>query len=134
VPGLRMLVVAGPRIDPASLPGCDGIEVRPYVPDLYRHLAASDLAVVQGGLTTCMELTAAGRPFIYLPLRQHFEQHFHVHHRLSEYGAGQRMDFDDAEPDALAAAIAAQIGRATSYRSVETSGAAAAAASIAELL
>jgi predicted glycosyltransferase len=48
VPGLRMIVVAGPRIDPASLPGVEGLEVRAYVHDLYQHLAASDLAVVQG--------------------------------------------------------------------------------------
>jgi predicted glycosyltransferase len=39
VPELRMVVVAGPRIDPASLPHADGLEVRPYVHDLYRHLA-----------------------------------------------------------------------------------------------
>ena len=37
--------------------------------ELYRHLAACDLAVVQGGLTTTMELTAAKRPFLYFPLR-----------------------------------------------------------------
>ena len=52
------------------------------MPDLYRHLAACDLAVVQGGLTTAMELTASRRPFIYFPLKHHFEQNFHVHHRL----------------------------------------------------
>jgi hypothetical protein len=43
---------------------------------LYRHLAACDLAIVHGGLTTCMELTAARRPFVYVPLRHHFEQNF----------------------------------------------------------
>jgi NAD(P)-dependent dehydrogenase (short-subunit alcohol dehydrogenase family) len=68
VPELRMIVVTGPRIDPASLPAHDGLEVRPYVRELYRHLAVCDLAVVQGGLTTTMELTAARRPFIYFPL------------------------------------------------------------------
>ena len=36
VPDLRMIVVAGPRIDPASLPEHDGLEVRAYVHDLYR--------------------------------------------------------------------------------------------------
>ena len=49
---------------------------------LDRHLAACDLAVVQGGLTTTMELTAAGRPFLYVPIRHHFEQNLHVPHRL----------------------------------------------------
>ena len=47
VPDLRMIVVAGPRIDPASLPSHAGLDVVPYVHNLYRHLAACDLAVVQ---------------------------------------------------------------------------------------
>ncbi len=58
---------------------------RAFVPDLDRHLAACDLAVVQGGLTTCMELAAAGTPFLYFPLKNHFEQNFHVAHRLDRY-------------------------------------------------
>jgi UDP-N-acetylglucosamine:LPS N-acetylglucosamine transferase len=64
---LRMIVVAGPRIDPAAVPRHEGLEIRPYVPELYNHLAACDLAVIQGGLTTAMELTAARRPFLYFP-------------------------------------------------------------------
>ena len=134
VPGLRMVVVAGPRLDPATLPGHDGLEIHAYVHDLYRHLAACDLAVVQGGLTTSMELTANGRPFLYFPLRHHFEQNFHVRHRLERYGAGRRMDFETDGPDEIAAAIAEEIGRETDYRPVESDGAARAASLIAELL
>jgi pimeloyl-ACP methyl ester carboxylesterase/predicted glycosyltransferase len=134
VPGLRMIVVAGPRIDPASLPAHDGLEVRAFVPDLYRHLAACDLAVVQGGLTTSMELTANRRPFLYFPLRHHFEQNTHVRYRLERYGAGRRMDFETATPEVIALAIAEEIGREPDYRPVETDGAAIAAARIAELL
>jgi pimeloyl-ACP methyl ester carboxylesterase len=134
VPELRMIVVAGPRIDPASLPRPDGLEIRAYVPDLYRHLAACDLAVVQGGLTTSMELTANRRPFLYFPLRHHFEQNTHVRHRLERYGAGRRMDFESATPETIARAIAEEIGREVDYRPVETGGAGIAAARIAELL
>jgi pimeloyl-ACP methyl ester carboxylesterase len=134
VPALRMVVVAGPRIDAASLPEHAGLEIRAYVHDLYRHLAACDLAVVQGGLTTAMELTANGRPFLYFPLRHHFEQSFHVRHRLERYGAGRRMDFDESTPEVIAAAIAEEIGREVDYLPVETDGAARAAARIAELL
>jgi pimeloyl-ACP methyl ester carboxylesterase/predicted glycosyltransferase len=134
VPDLRMIVVAGPRIDPASLPSHPGLEVVPYVHNLYRHLAACDLAVVQGGLTTAMELTANKRPFLYFPLRHHFEQNFHVRHRLERYGAGRRMDFDSSPPDLIAAAIAEEIGRDVDYRDVETDGAARAARRLAELL
>jgi predicted glycosyltransferase len=134
VPELRMVVVCGPRIDPASLPQAEGLELRAYVHDLYRHLAACDLAVVQGGLTTAMELTANRRPFIYFPLKHHFEQNFHVRHRLERYRAGRRMDFDDSPPEAIAAAIAAEVGREVDYLPVETDGAHRAAERIAELL
>ena len=103
VPGLRTIVVAGPRIDPSSLPRQTGLEVVGYVHDLYRHLAACDLAVVQGGLTTAMELTANRRPFIYFPLGHHFEQNFHVRHRLDRYRAGRCMDIDSSPPEAIAA-------------------------------
>jgi pimeloyl-ACP methyl ester carboxylesterase len=134
VPALRMIVVAGPRIDPATLPQHEGLEVRAYVHDLYRHLAACDLAVVQGGLTTCMELTANQRPFLYFPLRHHFEQNFHVRHRLGRYGAGRAMDFEVATPESIAEAIDEEIGRPVEYHPVERDGAARAAGLIAELL
>ena len=134
VPELRMIAVAGPRIDPESLPRHDGLEIRAYVPDLYRHLAGCDLAVVQGGLTTGMELTASRRPFLYFPLKHHFEQNFHVHHRLSRYRAGRRMEFDESPPDAIAAAIASELGREVDYHPVESDGAARAAALIAGVL
>ncbi|HYB25662.1 MAG TPA: alpha/beta fold hydrolase [Solirubrobacteraceae bacterium] len=134
VPELRMIVVAGPRIDPATLAIAEGLEIRPYVHDLYRHLAACDLAVVQGGLTTAMELTANQRPFIYFPLKHHFEQNFHVRHRLERYRAGRRMDFDRSPAEAIAAAIAQEIGRNVEYLPVSTDGARNAARSIAELL
>jgi len=134
VPDLRVIVVAGPRIDPASLPQVDGLELRAYVHQLYKHFAACDLAIVQGGLTTSMELTANRRPFLYFPLRHHFEQNFHVCHRLDRYGAGRRMDFETDGPADIAAAIAEEIGREVDYVPVETDGAARAAARIAELL
>jgi pimeloyl-ACP methyl ester carboxylesterase/predicted glycosyltransferase len=134
VPNLRMVVVAGPRIDPGSLPHHAGVEIRGYVHDLYRQLAACDLAVVQGGLTTAMELTANRRPFIYVPLRHHFEQNFHVRHRLDRYRAGMHLDYEATDPQTLAAAIAQQAGRTVDYLPVEGDGARRAAERIAELL
>ncbi len=173
VPDLRMIIVAGPRIDPVVLSGLDepgglggftslggftgqggqggqgglggegglcglgglrGLEIRPYVPDLYRHLAVCDLAVVQGGLTTTMELTANRRPFLYFPLGHHFEQSLHVRHRLARYGAGRCMDYETSGPAEIAAAIASEIGREVDYRPVATDGAARAAAFLADLL
>jgi predicted glycosyltransferase len=135
VPELRFLLVTGPRLEPASLPAVDGVEVRGYVPDLYLRMAAADVAVVQGGLTTTMELTAARVPFLYVPLRHHFEQCVHVHHRLQNYRAGRRAEYDDVrDPQWLAQAIVEQIGSGVTSLPVEPGGAERAAAMLGELL
>ncbi len=134
MPELRMIVVTGPRIDPASLPQIAGLEYRGFVPDLYSHLAGCDLAVVQGGLSTCMELTATKRPFLYFPLKNHFEQNIHVSHRLTRYGAGVRMEYDRTDPEMLAHAIADGLKRPVVYRDVEADGAQRATLSISRLL
>jgi predicted glycosyltransferase len=134
VPETRMIVVAGPRIDPGSLPEHPGLQVEGYVERLYRHLSVCDLAVVQGGLTTCMELAAARRPFLYFPLLDHFEQNYHVRHRLDRYGAGRYMDYSTSDPDSRAEAMVSEVGRDVDYAPVETDGAARAATRIAELL
>ena len=42
-------------------------------------------------------------------MRNHFEQDLHVRYRLQRYGAGRHMDFSDCEPDALAAAMVAEL-------------------------
>ena len=69
-----------------------------------------------------------------LPLAHHFEQNFHVAHRLDRHRAGRRMDYATTDPDAIVDAIAAEVGRAVDYRPVETDGAARAASLIAELV
>ena len=89
---------------------------------------------MQGGLTTAMELTANRRPFLYFPLGHHFEQNFHVRHRLERYRAGRPMDYAESTPQTIADAIAEEIGRDVDYLPVETDGAARAAARIAALL
>jgi pimeloyl-ACP methyl ester carboxylesterase/predicted glycosyltransferase len=134
VPELRMIVVAGPRIDPRALQAPAGVEVRAFVPNLDRHLAGCDLALVQGGLTTCMELTAAGTPFLYFPLKNHFEQNFHVAHRLDRYGAGRRMEFATSTPYMIADAMVAVLNARPKYRPVEADGAARAARMLADLI
>ena len=134
MPELRMIVVAGPRLDPRRLAHTDTVETTGYIHRLYRHLAACDIAVSHGGLSTTMELTASARPFLYFPLRDHFEQNFHVHHRLQRHRAGSRMSFDDTPPDALADRLVQEIGRETRPRPVPPDGAARAATLIAEVL
>ena len=134
IANLRLIAVAGPRIDPSSLPSVEGVEVRQFIPDLSLHLAACDVAVSQGGLSTTMELVAAQTPFIYFPLRDHCEQNFHVRHRLDRYRAGRCLDFDQATQESLATEIEALVARPVDFMEVETGTAERAAALIAELL
>ncbi len=134
-PEVQFLVVAGPRIDPASLPQPPGARVVGYLPDLLEHLIACDVAVVQGGLSTCMELTAAGRPFVYVPLQHHFEQNFHVRRRLERHRAGRHLSYGSAcDPDRMAAEILAALATDVDYLPVPSDGAQRAARSLAELL
>ena len=132
-----MLLVTGPRIDPRLLPDTEGMDKRGYVPDLFEHLACADAAIVQGGLSTTMELVAAGRPFIYFPLRRHWEQQHFVTHRLNHYRAGLRMDYTTTTADDLATTMRAALAKAGTrpdYRKVPRGGAARAAARIATLV
>jgi pimeloyl-ACP methyl ester carboxylesterase/UDP:flavonoid glycosyltransferase YjiC (YdhE family) len=137
VPDARMILVTGPRIDPRLLPDTEGMDKRGYVPDLFQHLACADAAVVQGGLSTTMELVATGRPFIYFPLRRHWEQQHFVTHRLSHYRAGLRMDYATTTADDLATAMRTALAHSSTgpgYRKVPQGGATRAAGRIAALL
>jgi pimeloyl-ACP methyl ester carboxylesterase len=134
VPELRLILVAGPRLSPSEIPALPGLEVRPYVHNLFEHLACCDLAMVQGGLSTCMELVATRRPFLSFPLRRHFEQQKHVRKRLANYGADTSVDYAALEPKELASRALATMHAPVSYRRVETNGAVRAAQRIAQVL
>ncbi len=133
MPDVELLMVCGPRIDAAEFSGRPSVTAVGYVHDLYRTLACCDLAVVQGGLSTTMELVANRRPFIYLPLRNHFEQNFHVAHRLQRYGAPPPTDYEAATPDALARLMRERLHSRVDYLPVEPGAAARAAGFIAPL-
>ncbi len=122
LPGLRMVLVCGPRIDPATLDVPEGAERLGMVPDLYKHLAVCDLAVVQGGGTTTLELTALRRPFLFFPIEGQSEQEVTVANRLARHGAGLRMAQRDMTPSSLADAIVANIGREVMYRQIPVDG------------
>ena len=66
-----------------------------------------------------MGLVASNRPFLDSPVGHHFEQTFHVPHRLARYHAGRRMDYATATPEVIASAIAAEIGRPAAYRPID---------------
>jgi UDP-N-acetylglucosamine:LPS N-acetylglucosamine transferase len=134
VQNLRMVLVCGPRISVESIRAPQGVEVKGYVPALYEHFAASDLAVVQGGGTTTLELTALRRPFLYFPIEGHCEQEIHVEGRLKRHQAGVKMLYSKATPELLANQILLNLGKEVTYPPIPTDGAKNAALLINQLL
>lgn len=123
IPNVRMVLVTGPRLSTGSLHVTQGVEVAGYVPRLYEHFAASDMAVVQGSGTTTLELTALRKPFIYFPLEGHYEQEVVVAERLQRHRAGVKMMFAHTTPQALAENILANLGIEVNYSSIPLDGA-----------
>ncbi len=134
VPNLHMVLVVGPRLAEERFPQAPGLEVRAYVHNLYEHLACCDLALVQGGLSTCMELVAGKKPFLCFPLQRHFEQRIHVQRRLHNYGADCALDYGAVTARTLADAALDTLHRPVNYRLVETDGASRAAGIMAHVL
>jgi len=131
---LKMVVVGGPRLSYTSLKLPEGVDVRGYVPKLYEHFAASDLSIVQGGLTSTIELTALNKPFIYFPLEGHFEQMIHVAHRLERLNAGIKLIYSKTTPERLAEKIIDNLGGEVNYPNISFDGAHRAAKAIMKLL
>ncbi len=123
VPGVRLVLVCGPRLPESAVEAPPGVEVRGYVPALYEHFAAADAAVVQGGGTATLELTMLRRPFIFFPVEGHCEQEVAVAERLARHGAGRRMALSSTTPELLAQAIAEQLGATPDYPPVPADGA-----------
>ncbi|HEY6555908.1 MAG TPA: alpha/beta fold hydrolase [Polyangiaceae bacterium] len=134
LPELRLVLVTGPRLGDDAFPSLPGLEVKSYVHNLFEHLACCDLALVQGGLSTCMELVATRRPFLSFPLMRHFEQNVHVRRRLANYGADRSVAYRDLTPELLAEKALISLHEPVRYKPVETDGAARAAQRIARVL
>ncbi|NLX47094.1 MAG: hypothetical protein GXY70_02820 [Euryarchaeota archaeon] len=134
LPTARMLLVCGPRIDPRSIEPRKGLEVVGYMPDLYRHLAACDLAITTASGTTSLELLALRRPFIYFPLEQHFEQSVHVSASNRRRGADLRLPFSSTTPELLARTVLENIGKRVDYEPIPLDGANRAAVLIDDVL
>jgi len=123
IPNIRMILNCGPRLDKEAVKKAEGIEVMGFIPDLYKHFAACDLAVVQAGGTTTLELTALNKPFIYFPLEKHCEQFINVKSRLNRHNAGIYMKYSETTPESLAEKIIENYNKQTDYETVPVDGA-----------
>ena len=134
MPDLKMLLVCGPRLEADALDVPEGLEIRGYVPDLYEHFAACDLAIVQGGGTTTLELTALERPFIYFPIEGHFEQAQIAERPRAAPGRCPDVPCPRRVRKGLAEQVLATLGEEASFASIPVDGGRRAAELIAELL
>jgi predicted glycosyltransferase len=133
IPELKMVLVCGPTLDPKEMSAVEGVTVRGYVPELYKHLAAADLCIGSGGGTTTMEMIALQKPFLYFPL-EHYDEQRDVAERCERLGARNNMVFSQTTPEVLASKILGNIGARTDYRPVPLEGAKKAANIIIEQL
>ncbi len=84
----------------------DGIEVRPYIDDMPRCMAAADLVVCRCGAMTTTELLACGKPAILIPSPNVAENHqFYNAQALVHKGAALCFEEKDLTGDKLFAAI-----------------------------
>jgi predicted glycosyltransferase len=134
IPNVKMVLMCGPRLSTNSISPIPGLEIKGYIPELFRHFAASDLCIVTGGGTTTLELISLQKPFLYFPLGSHFEQIVDVANRCQRYHAGEKMDFAKTTPELLAKRVLANIGKESSYVTIRTSGAKKAAQLIDQIL
>jgi UDP:flavonoid glycosyltransferase YjiC (YdhE family) len=132
VPGLHMVLVSGPRIAPESLDVPKGIDCRGMVPQLWRHIAACDLAVMQGGGSTTLEVEALRVPFLFFPIEHHSEQEVTIADRLARHRAGVRMPISSTSAQDMASAIAANLGVEVPYPEIPVDGARLAAKRVLE--
>ncbi len=134
IPDLHMVCVCGELLglDPPKL--SPEVELHRFIPNIYEHYAACDLAVVVGGGTTTIELTALGKPFIFFPLENQFDQQIYVSERIARHKAGIRMEYHQTTPEMLTQAILKNIARKMEDKSIPVDGAKKAAEIISEHL
>ncbi len=134
IPNLQMVTVGGALFSPESVNFSPEILVKGYVPNLHEHFAASDLAIVVGGGTSTVELTALKRPFIYFPLEQQFDQQIFIPRRLARHRAGLRMEYRETSAEQLANVAVQSIGKKVDYANIPVDGARKAAELIGDML
>ncbi len=133
LPEICAVFVTGPRLSAKNVNLPAGVEIKGFVPRLYEHFAACDIAIIQGGATSAFELAALQTPFIYFPLEGHCEQ-ANVSRILAKRGIGIKMSLSSSTPQLLAEKIISTIGVNTAFPVIPTDGARKAAEAIAKLI
>jgi len=106
IPGLRMELICGKGIDSRTLRRAakPGVRVHDYVRNFQEFIAASDAAVLQGGLTSTVECLMMGVPIVIVPLSNHWEQ-ANTARYVSEKFRVRKIDAKEVTAELLADAL-----------------------------
>ncbi len=123
IPDLHMVCVCGELFGKKLPQLSSGVELHSFIPNIFEYYAACDMAVVVGGGTTTVGLTALRRPFIFFPLEKQFDQQLYIAERLARQRAGIKMQYSQTTPELLAQTIMAHIGEKAGWKPIPTNGA-----------
>ena len=83
-----------------------GFEIRDYIHDMPRLMAAADLVLCRSGASTLAELTALGRPSVLVPSPNVVHNHQEANARVLEHAGGAKVLLEsEATPEAMYAAV-----------------------------
>jgi len=89
---INFTLVAGPSVDPASIPKARNIKVVGVLSDPFPHIKASSLVIAPGGHSTMMECLSFGKPVLSFLDLLHSEQQGNAE-VLEELSCGRHMSY-----------------------------------------
>lgn len=110
LPELRIVHQTGPKELDSVLSGyaAAGVsaEVRPFIDDMPRAFAEADLIVCRSGASTVAEITAAGKPAIFIPFPRAADDHQTKNaEAIAKAGGAVLMPESRLSPEGLASSI-----------------------------
>ena len=107
------------RENGVALEQAKNVEIRPYINDMDRCMAAADLVICRAGASSLSELEALGRASILIPSPNVAENHqYHNAMALVEQNAALLLEEKDYTPAAMEALFASVVGDKTKLQTL----------------
>jgi UDP-N-acetylglucosamine--N-acetylmuramyl-(pentapeptide) pyrophosphoryl-undecaprenol N-acetylglucosamine transferase len=110
IPGLRLIHQTGERdyndVQAAYVSGAVPAEVSAFIDNMPQAFAQADLLICRSGASTVAEVTAAGKPSIFVPFPQAADDHQRRNaEAIVEAGAGMMIPQTELTPQLLASTV-----------------------------
>ena len=107
------------RENGVALEQAKNVEIRPYIHDMDRCMAAADLVICRAGASSLSELEALGRASILIPSPNVAENHqYHNAMALVEQDAALLLEEKDYTPQAMEALFVSAVGDKTKLQTL----------------